>query len=244
MEPTTPSTSRRRSTERVLLAASLAALMAALFFFAPKLGLREAAESAILSLRGLGPGVFFVAMAVLPAVGFPMIAFTLAAGPVFAPALGAGSVIAWSLTAVVGNLLLTYWLADRALRPLVSGLLHHFEFRLPESVADGAWQTTLIVRLTPGPPFWLQSYLLGLIRVPLGPYLVVSTLVMAGYIVALVVGGDAITQGNGRLAFAAIGGLVVLVAVLQLVRKHTTRRRAAANHRLAAPILPANASVR
>lgn len=212
-----------------MLVAALLVLVGALIFFALKLGWMEAAESVVSSLRVVGPGAFFVAMALLPAVGFPMIAFTLAAGPLFAPAWGAGWVITWSVAAVVGNLLLTYWLSHRALRPLVTRLLTHFDFQVPDRMAaDGAWQMTLIVRLTPGPPFWVQSYLLGLLRVPLLPYLVVSTLVMTGYIVALVLGGEAIVDGNGRLAVAAIGTLVVFIAALQLLRKWTARRRARA----------------
>ncbi len=231
MEPVSPSPHRRWTKKRLLLAAGLVVLAAVLIGVALTTGLAEAADAAVLNLRLAGPVVFFAAMAVLPAIGFPMMAFTLAAGPVFGPTLGAGWVIVWSLTAVVVNLLLTYWLADRALRPLVGRLLTYFEYRLPEGTADSPWQVATIVRLTFGPPFWVQSYLLGLIRVPLVPYLVVSILVMAGYIVALVCGGDAIAQGNGRLGFAAVGVLVVFVLVLQLWRKRTARRRAAAARR-------------
>jgi uncharacterized membrane protein YdjX (TVP38/TMEM64 family) len=220
---------RRWTKKHLLLAAGVAVLVAGLVLVALKTGLMEAADTAVLGLREAGPGIFFVAMALLPAVGFPLIAFTLAAGPVFGPTLGAGWVIVWSLTAVVANLLLTFWLANRALRPLVRRLLTYFEFRLPDGMAGGAWQLTLIVRLTPGPPFWVQSYLLGLIRVPLVPYLVVSTSVIAGYIIALVCGGAAIAKGSGRLAFAAVGILVVSVVTLQLLRKRTARRRATAS---------------
>lgn len=218
----------RWTKRHLVLAAGLTALFAILVFVVMKTGLLETAQTVILGLREMGPAVFFVAMALLPAVGFPLMAFTLAAGPVFGPTLGAGWVIGWSLTAVVVNLLLTYWLANRALRPLVSRMLTYFKFRWPNNTVGGAWQVALIVRLTPGPPFWVQSYLLGLIRVPLVPYLVVSTFVMAGYIIALVCGGEAIATGNGRLAFAAVGLLVVFVAALQLLRKRAARRRAAA----------------
>jgi uncharacterized membrane protein YdjX (TVP38/TMEM64 family) len=193
-----------------------------------KTGLVATVDAVVAGLREAGPGIFFVAMAVLPAVGFPLLAFTLSAGPVFGPTLGIGWVIGWSLTAVVANLLLTYWLATRALRPVVSWLLAYFDFHLPELGAGGAWPITLIVRVTPGPPFWVQSYLLGLIRVPLVPYLVVSTVVMAGFIVALVCGGAAIADGNGRLGFAAAGLLVGFLAALQLVRQRMARRKAAA----------------
>lgn len=224
MGPATPASRRQWTKRHLLLAGGLGVLGGALAWLVPRTGLPAAVEAVVLGLREAGPVIFFAAMALLPAAGFPLFAFTLAAGPVFAPVLGTGWVIAWSLAAVVINLLLTYWLADRVLRPLVSRLQSWGGFSLPDQAVGGAWQLTLIVRLTPGPPFWAQSYLLGLLRVPLAPYLVVSTAVMAGYIVALVCGGAAITQGNGRLAFAAVAGLAVLVAALQLWGRRAARR--------------------
>ena len=244
MEPSTHSTGRRWKKKPLLLVTGLAGLLVLFFLLSRTTGLMAAVDRVVTELREAGPAVFFLAMALLPAVGFPMFAFTLAAGPVFGPVLGAGWVIVCSLLAVVVNLLLSYWLANRALRPLVSRLLTYFEFRLPESTAGSAWQLALIVRLTPGPPFWVQSYLLGLIRVPLAPYLVVSTLVMAGYIVALVLGGEALAQGDGRLAFGAAGALVVFVALLQLLRQRSARRRATTAAILVSPPqpIPANAN--
>jgi uncharacterized membrane protein YdjX (TVP38/TMEM64 family) len=226
---TVTATLRRYWTKRrLLLTAGGAILAVTLVLVAMKLGLRTALHEVVLGLREAGPLVFFVAMAVLPAVGFPMMFFTLSAGSVFAPEFGTGWVIAWSLTAVVVNLLLTYWLADRALRPLMSRLMAWLDFRLPRVPAGGAWPLTVIVRLTPGPPYWAQSYLLGLMRVPLVPYFTVSVLVMAGYIVALVYGGEAITEGKGGQAVAAAGLLAVVIAVLQLFRRRTLRRQAEA----------------
>ncbi len=243
MEPVAQSLRWRWKKKHTALAASLLTLIVVVLVAARQAGVRHAIDGVIVGLRDAGPEVFFVAMALLPAAGFPMLAFTLAAGPVFGPVLGPGWVIGWSLAAVVANLLLTHWLTQRALRPLIVRLLDFFEIRLPVGAADGAWQTALIVRLTPGPPFWVQSYLLGLLRVPLAPYLVVSTLVMSGYIVALVCGGDAIAEGNGRMALAAAGLLVVSVAVLQLLRKRTARRRALAAP-APVPVAPQTASAR
>ncbi len=55
-----------------------------------------------------------------------------------------------------------------------------------------------------------------------------SLLVMAGFIVALVAGGEAAVSGNGRLGFAAAGVLIVSAAVLQLLRRRPAPRPAAA----------------
>ena len=57
---------------------------------------------------------------------------------VFGPIPGTGWVIGWSLAVVVFNLVLTCWLANRALHPLVSRLLAYFDFRLPRTAAGAA----------------------------------------------------------------------------------------------------------
>jgi uncharacterized membrane protein YdjX (TVP38/TMEM64 family) len=213
---------RRRAVGALLLAVLLVATVAVVL----QVGLLDAAEAVVLALRDAGPAVFFVAMAVLPALGFPLMAFTLSAGPVFAPAFGAGPVILACVAAVIANLLLSYWLAHRAVRPLTLRLLAWFDIQLPDVAAVGAWETTLLVRLMPGPPFWLQSYLLGVLRMPLLPYLVVSTGVIAGYLVVLVYGGTALMQGQGRMALLAAAGLGTLAAIVQLARRLLTRRKA------------------
>jgi len=209
--------------------AGLAVALLVLAALAVMAWLIPAARLVMLDLRTAGPAVFFAAMALLPAAGFPLMAFALAVGQLFGPTLGAGWAIAWSLAAVVVNLLLSYWLADRALRPLAGRLLRAFDYRLPECPVAGAWQLAWIVRLTPGPPFWAASSLLALVRVPLLPYLVVSTTVMAGYLVALVCGGAAMAEGNWPLAVAAGGGLVATAVFLRGLRRWLARRTNPAN---------------
>jgi uncharacterized membrane protein YdjX (TVP38/TMEM64 family) len=228
MAPSAPSFLGRLKKPHALLAIGGAAVALGVGLLVWKTGLLAGLAAVVAGLREAGPVIFFLSMALLPAIGFPMFAFTVTAGPVFGPTLGTGWVIGCSLLAVVTNLLLTHWLANRALRPLVSRLLARFEFRLPDDAAENAWLVTMIVRLTPGPPFWVQSYLLGVIRVPLLPYVAVSTLIMAGYIVALVLGGDAIASGNGRVALVAVGALAMFAGTLHLMHKRTVRRRAQA----------------
>jgi uncharacterized membrane protein YdjX (TVP38/TMEM64 family) len=176
-------------------------------------------EEGILRLRAAGPWYFFIGMALLPAVGFPLMPFTFAAGPVFGPTMGVGSVIACALAAVMVNVALTYWLATRALRPLVARLASLLGYSLPETGAHSAWQLTTIVRLAPGLPFFMQSYLLGLVRTPFVIYMTVSTLVPAGYLVAVILFGDALWSGKGKNALLAASLLGILAGILHLLRK-------------------------
>jgi len=182
--------------------------------------MRSALEAGVHYLRAKGPFLFFAGMALLPAVGFPLMPFTFAAGPVFGPTIGVANVIACAIGAVIANVALTYWLAAQALRPLVSRLAGLLGYRLPESGARTAWQVTTIVRLAPGLPFFMQSYLLGLVRTPFAVYMTVSTLVPAGYLVAVILFGDALWTGKAQNIALAASLLGIVAGIIHLLRKH------------------------
>ncbi|MDD2762954.1 MAG: hypothetical protein PHE83_03145 [Opitutaceae bacterium] len=200
-----------------------------------------AVAAAVLVLRGMdvkalvvqgmaiigsaGPWVFFTAMAVLPAVGFPLLAFALPAGPAFSGQLGLGGVLAAYGTAIAINLALTYWLAAHALRPWVERLVARAGYKIPQLAKDEQIEVTLLLRITPGPPFFLQSYLLGLGGVPFFTYLWVSWSVAMAYGVGFVVFGDAIMHGRARLAILGMSLLVTAVIIVHLVRKHYGKGR-------------------
>ena len=178
-------------------------------------------------LRHAGPGPFFIAMAVLPIFGFPLSPFTFAAGPVFGPTMGAGPVVACAILATMVNVALSYWVAARALRPLMERLMKWLGYSLPQMPAGTAWKAALLVRIVPGTPFFLQSYLLGLARVPFGVYMVVSTLVPTAYIVGTILAGDALMRGD-KGALAVAGGVFLLAVVgLQRLRKKLQAARRA-----------------
>jgi uncharacterized membrane protein YdjX (TVP38/TMEM64 family) len=84
---------------------------------------RELIDQGMGFIRAAGPVVFFAAMAILPAAGAPLMAFTLSAGEAFGAQLSMVGVIAVSLTMIALNLALTYWLARYALRPALTNLV-------------------------------------------------------------------------------------------------------------------------
>lgn len=169
------------------------------------IGLRELMDRLLAQLRDLGAPVFFTAMALLPAVGFPLLPFALTAGPAFSPALGTGGVIAYAILAVAVNVSLSYLLASVLFRPPVQWLVRRLGYNLPDPTRRSPWLVTLLVRIAPGPPFWLQSYVLGLVRVRFAAYLIVSTAVPAGYLSGAILFGDAMLHGKTGAAFFAVG---------------------------------------
>lgn len=197
-----------------------------LFWAARTTGVGPMMDRVVGELRTMGAPVFFSAMALLPAVGFPLLPFALAAGPVFTPILGAGGVIACAVLAVGLNVALSYLLAATLFRPPVQWLVRRFGSQLPDPGRHSAWLITLLVRVAPGPPFWVQSYALGLVRVRFGPYVIVSTLVPAGYLTGAILAGDAMLQGKPRAALLAAGIALLAGTAIHLIRRHLLARAA------------------
>jgi uncharacterized membrane protein YdjX (TVP38/TMEM64 family) len=180
----------------------------------------------VTAIRDLGPWVFFAAMAVLPAFGAPLMAFNLVAGEAFAAQMTMPGVIVTVAAAIAANLALTYWLARYALRPVLAGLVKRYGYSVPRVTKDNALMVTLIVRLTPGPPFFLQGYILGLAEVPLRLFMIVSWLAVLPIALSAVVLGKAAREGNiGKIA-AVLGVMVVAVVIVQIVRRRVAKRQA------------------
>jgi uncharacterized membrane protein YdjX (TVP38/TMEM64 family) len=202
------------------------------------------AVAAVLVLRGLdwrawvaqgmdeigraGPWVFFTAMALLPAAAVPMLAFSLTAGSAFGRQMGMGWVVAAGLAAVTVNLVFTYWLARWALRPWLSRLVARLGYRFP--CVDGADMTDLIIllRVTPGIPFFAQNYLLGLADAPPARYLAISCAASWTYTAAFILFGEALLHGRGRAALLALSLILALGAAGHLLHRHLGRRAGAA----------------
>jgi len=164
-------------------------------------------------------------MALLPGLGVPMLAFVLTAGSAFGDQLGMVVVVLLSVVATTVNLIITYWLARRALRPLFLWLAAKFGYKLPKVQPGDENSLIIIMRVTPGIPFFVQNYLLGLAEVPFGRYLWVSCALSLPQTVGFVVFGDALTQGKGKMVIAAVGLLVAASLGTQLLRKRYAGKR-------------------
>ena len=175
--------------------------------------------------RTVGPFPFFAAMALLPAAGFPIMVFSLSAGVFMVPQIGLGWAIVGVLLSLGINISLTYWLARYALRPLLEGLIRKLGYSLPQVAKEDHLSLTLLCRITPGPPFFVQNYLLGLAEVPFGTYLWVSWAIAATYSVALVVFGDSLMQGSGKVVFFAVSVFIALTVGIKWLRRRYSQKK-------------------
>ncbi|MCF3650848.1 TVP38/TMEM64 family protein [Synoicihabitans lomoniglobus] len=190
------------------------------------LDVRALIDQALELVRGAGPVAFFAGMAVLPAFGFPLSPFTLSAGSVFAPTMGWPLVLAATWLALSINVTLTYVAARWVARPWLEKLVLRFGYRWPQVKPDGYWDITILVRVTPGPPFFVQSALLGLAQVPLRIYLIGSILIAGLYGTAFVIFGEALLSGKGRMVMMGAGAIAALAVGTQLLRRHYARKKA------------------
>lgn len=209
---------RKPSLRLALLLGGL--LLAAIVLLALHWDVRSHFQRTVEFFRDAGPVPFFVAMALLPAVGFPLSMFTVAVALVFVPTLGLGPVLVCTVAAVAVNVAFSYWFAAHALRPLVARLVRRFGYNLPEIQPHAAWPIVLLVRIVPGPPFFVQSYLLGLARVPFRTYLAISTLVPTAFIAGTIILTDALARNDRWTIAAAVALFVVVGGIL-----HQARRR-------------------
>lgn len=181
---------------------------------------RVSIDEGISLLRSAGPLAFFSAMAVLPAIGMPISVFNLTAGTAFADRMGMGWVLAAAGLAIALNLTLTYWLARYALRPWLEQMISRTKYKIPVVPAEEQAEITVLLRITPGPPFFLQSYLLGLAEVRFFTYLWISWLITFVYSIGIIVFGDAILHGKGKVAFIGLSLIVAVALGVHLLRKH------------------------
>lgn len=184
----------------------------------------EFLDRTMAAISNAGPWVYFSMMALLPAFGVPMLGFLLPAGAIFGQQLGIGTVIILSLTAVSVNLIFTYYLARYAMHGIIQTLLKKVGHKLPIMDRDDSTHLTVVLRVTPGIPFFVQNYLLGIARVPFVPYLLVSCFFSWTYAVAYVLFGDALLHGKAKVAVMAISMFIAALAATHIARRHYAKR--------------------
>ena len=217
--------SRKKKTQLLKVAILLILVVAGLVLVIRGVNLIEIRDQSIAAVRDSGPGLYFTAMAILPALGVPLLAFTLSAGPMFGPRLGIGIVVLLSLAAITVNFIVSYFFARYTMRPVIARLMAWLGYNLPKIPEGDVSDVIIIVRVTPGIPFFAQNYLLGLAGVPFRKYLAVTcitTWVLCG---AFVFFGDALVRGQGKTALITGCLVVAAMATTHLVRKHYSRKK-------------------
>jgi uncharacterized membrane protein YdjX (TVP38/TMEM64 family) len=168
-------------------------------------------------LGGARPIPFFVAMAVLPALGVPMTPLFILAGVTFGRWLG----LLGSLAALALNLTGCYWIARSGMRRWLVTVLSQVGYQLPDLTQKDkrARRFVVTVKVTPGVPGFLKTYALGAAGVPFALFFFWSMLISGVYAAGLVLIGDSLLEHRPGPGVVAAIVLLVLGIVVWRWRK-------------------------
>ncbi len=194
---------------------------AAGLFLAWKLGLDgEAVKSAWKEFEDYlapRPWLLFAALVVLPALPIPTGLLLLLAGTVWREQPVMACVIC--LVALVLNMSWTYWAAAGFGRKLIVRILNWMGMKVPELHQDNQLWVILLVRLTPGFPFFVQNYVLGLLKVPFRLYLGVSLGCNGILSIGVVLGAAGLADRNWMPLLAGVAFLVTGLVLVHRIRQ-------------------------
>ena len=177
------------------------------------------------AVRAAGPVPYFLAYAILPAIGVPISLFNLTAAPTFAPQIGIVWVVILAALCLNSANAISYWLARYALHPIIEKLVKRLGYTLPAIPRDEHVTACILLRVVPGAPYVVQSFILGLAQVRFLPYMVVSFIGQFGWAFAMILLGKSFTEGGSfKIAFVAIVLIIVLVIATRLVRKYYMKK--------------------
>jgi uncharacterized membrane protein YdjX (TVP38/TMEM64 family) len=169
------------------------------------------------------PWALFAALVVLPGLPVPTSALLFTAGVVWRDQ---PMTAVWlSMLGISLNLTWTYWLAARPARSLVEKLLAATEIQIPDLPRGDHLRLILIMRLTPGIPFFLQNYLLGFLRAPFVLYLPISILCNGIIGTGVVLSGVGLADGNLMPVITGVSLIAVGIVLTQLIRRWLAKKR-------------------
>jgi uncharacterized membrane protein YdjX (TVP38/TMEM64 family) len=162
------------------------------------------------------PVWLFLAVAVLPLFGMPTSPLLVAIGI----RLGTAAGLALVMAAYVFNFTAGYWLARNWFRAPLGRWLERRGHRIPSVPAAEETQFILLVRITPGPPLFMQTYILGFARVGFVRYLFWSLFIQLFYGYAFLSFGRSLQHNAVWHALLAVALLIGLGLALNLLRHH------------------------
>ncbi len=169
------------------------------------------------------PAALFIALVVLPGLPVPMSALLFTAGVVWRhePLMA----VSLSMLAIAINLTWTYWVAAGPARRVVEKLLASSSINIPDLPRGDHFRLILVLKLTPGIPFFFQNYLLGFLRAPFMLYLPLSILCNGIIGTGIILSGVGVGDGNLKWAIWGISIIALGVVFTQLIRGWLAKKK-------------------
>ena len=152
----------------------------------------------------------FVSLAVLPGFVLPCAPLLILVG-IWGAEYGIVKACIYSIAALIVNLIWTYWFAYGPGSSLVNKILQKFGHRIPKLPTKNLLEWGVILRLTPGVPFIFSNYILGLLKMPFGKYLLVSIPIISVTDCGFILASAGIFGGGWKYIWAGISILIVMI---------------------------------
>ena len=161
------------------------------------------------------PLFYFISLAVLPLIGFPVTPLYIAGGLIY----GFPNAFFWGIPGVALNLLIVFLISQHYFRPALLGVIHRLGHKGWQIDPKENWRFTLLVRATPGPPIALQNYLLALGGVRFWPFFIISLPVEAVHLTVFSLSAGSGTHGHYGLALTGLSLIAVLAILPHFIEK-------------------------
>lgn len=171
------------------------------------------------------PSALFWALVFLPGLPVPTSALLFTAGVVWREKPVMACLLC--MLAITLNLTWTYWLAAGPARRLVEKMLAATTVQIPDLPRGDHLKLILVLKLTPGIPFFIQNYLLGFLRAPFLLYLPISILCNGVIGTGVVLSGVGLADGKLMPALTGISLIALGVVLTQFVRGWLAKRKQA-----------------
>jgi uncharacterized membrane protein YdjX (TVP38/TMEM64 family) len=178
-------------------------------------------DAAWTRLQSAPAPIYFSIMTVAILLPVPASVFYVTAGSLY----GVGPSLLWIAPTLALNALLVHQIAGSWLRPMIEGFVSKRDLQIPrlKKRSDEVLFITLI-RITPGIPYFVQSWVIGLADVARGPFLGITLAIQMLYAAGFVVLGRSIFDGEIGIAIGAIALLVFVSIVARVVHKRFRAR--------------------
>ena len=164
------------------------------------------------------PLLAYFAVLITGGLPIPLSPVLILAAGIYTNLYGLPTALLLCYSAMALNMIWTYFVSAYPMRSLFESIIHRFATKLPEIPHHHKTKVALVIRITPGIPFFLQNYFLGVSRVPFGKYLIISLSIQAFYTSAFVIGGGAVFQGKAGLALTAVAIFVIFGILVSWIR--------------------------
>ncbi|OHE72582.1 MAG: hypothetical protein A2007_05815 [Verrucomicrobia bacterium GWC2_42_7] len=220
--------SERRKKLLILVASALVVLVAG-SIFAWECGVdrisfhvwMEKFHDFIHALAKRNPIFLLLAIGILPSFFVPSSILCILSGVIYGKTVG----FIVSFLGLGINLVVTYGLAAFVVKKFVHKIVNYAGYNVPEVPSKDHISFITLIRVIPGIPLAIQSYILGLANVKFKPYFIISWIAEIFWVVGFVLMGGGIGKGHLTLAITGFLALLLLAFATKIFYKKYGKSR-------------------